>query len=153
MGGDIPESDGAFTLASSPFCHDMVGDTRTPLLYCHGERGPRAHHLTCAVAGPTVSRTLSRRREFAARTAITLCGGGSLKLLTESTVLALGGGVAGIVVAVVGLGIARRFALRRAPVLGRRRSPSILGRRRSPSCLLSPRAWRSGSRLRSRSGA
>ena len=120
LAGDLarehPESDGGFTLASLPLRDDMVGDTRKPLLVVMASAA-LVLLITCAnIAGALLSRTLSRRKEFAVRAAI---GAGRARivrqLLTESMALAIAGAVAGIGVALLGLLAARTLALGALP--------------------------------------
>jgi predicted permease len=111
MAREHPESDAAFSLVSLPLRDDMMGDTRSPLLIVMASAG-LVLLLTCVnVAGALLSRTLSRRREFAVRTAI---GAGRWRLVrqlvTESWLLAVCGGGVGVGIASVGLTLARAFA-------------------------------------------
>ena len=108
MAREHPESDGAFELVSLPLRDDMMGDTRSPLLIVMASAG-LVLLLTCVnVASALLSRTLSRRREFAVRTAIG-AGGWRLvrQLVTESSLLAVAGGVVGVGIASLALALAR----------------------------------------------
>ena len=110
-----PESDAGHTFTAVPLRDAMVGDTRTPLLVLMASAG-LVLLITCAnLAGALLSRTLSRRKEFAARVALG-AGRGRLvrQLLTETAVLALAGGAAGLLLATLGLAVLRELAL---PVL------------------------------------
>lgn len=111
-----PESDGSFSLKSLPLRDDMVGDTRAPLVVLMASAA-LVLLITCAnLAGALLSRTLTRRREFAVRVAIGAGGGRIVRqLLTESMLFALAGGIAGVGLAVLGLRAARTLAVGALP--------------------------------------
>ncbi len=111
-----PATDGSARVAALPVRDAMVGDTRTPLLVLMLSAG-LVLAIACAnLAGALLSRTLTRRKEFAVRAALG-AGRGRLarQLLAESTVLALAGGAAGVLLALAGLRLVRGLALTALP--------------------------------------
>jgi putative ABC transport system permease protein len=120
IGADLarehPQSDGSFGLAARPLRDAMLGDTRAPILVVMGSAA-LVLLIACAnLAGALLSRTLSRRKEFAVRLALG-AGRGRLvrQLLTESMVLALAGGAAGLLLATFVLSMLRGLPLLALP--------------------------------------
>ena len=113
---EFPADNRALGVATLPLREAMIGNTRTPLLVLMASAG-LVLFITCAnLAGALLSRALSRRKEFAIRAALG-AGRGRLvrQLLTESVVLAVAGGVAGVVIASVTLERLGQFAARVLP--------------------------------------
>jgi putative ABC transport system permease protein len=110
-----PNDNESIRLSAETVRDALVGDTRLPLLMLLGSAG-LVLLIACAnLAGALLSRTISRRREFAIRVSLG-AGGGRLvrQLLTETTLLALAGGAAGLVLASAALAALRGLSL---PVL------------------------------------
>jgi putative ABC transport system permease protein len=112
----FPRETGNVSLMAVPIRDAMVGETRAPLLVLMASAA-LVLLITCAnLAGALLSRTLTRRKEFAIRVALG-AGRGRLvrQLLTESTLLAVAGGALGIGLAWAGLSLARGLASHALP--------------------------------------
>jgi predicted permease len=113
---EYPRDDASIQLKAISLHQSMAGDTRTPLLVLMASAG-LVLLITCAnLAGALLSRTISRRKEFAVRVAL---GAGRERLVrqlfTESVLLAVAGGVSGILLALLGLSVLRHLALPALP--------------------------------------
>lgn len=114
---EYPTDNGTLSTSAMPLRDAMVGDTRRPLLVLMASAA-LVLLITCAnLAATMLSRALSRRKEFALRTAL---GAGHVRLvrqvLTESTVMAMSGGVVGVLLAMLALDAIRDLAARALPV-------------------------------------
>ena len=111
-----PESDAGRTYEAVPLRDAMAGETRTPLIILLASAG-LVLVITCAnLGGALLSRALSRRKEFAVRVALG-AGRGRVarQLLTESAILAVAGGAAGLLIAALSLAALRDLALPALP--------------------------------------
>ena len=113
---EYPETDAGRTVTVTSLRETMVGETRTPLLILMAS-AVLVLIIACAnLAGGLLSRTITRRGEFAVRTALG-AGRGRLvrQLLTESTLLAVAGSLVGVALAELGLSVLRGLDLPALP--------------------------------------
>lgn len=116
-----PKDNLGIGLSGVPLRDAMVGDTRTPLLVLLASAA-LVLLITCAnLAGALLSRTISRRKEFAVRVSL---GAGRARLvrqlLTESVLLAAAGGAAGLLLATGSLVLLRGLATNVLPAYANR---------------------------------
>jgi len=101
---EFPQYKGFFNTKLTPLATQMTAQARTPLLLILGAVALVLLIASANVANLLLARSLVRKREFALRAAL---GAGSGRLmrqvLTESLVLALAGGVAGLAVGQAGI--------------------------------------------------
>ena len=104
MDRELPIARGWFQSRVTPLQKQVAGDTRKPLLLILGAVALIMLIVCFNVAGLLLARSLAREREFSVRAAL---GAGPARvirqLLTESLILAVAGGCAGIGVATAGV--------------------------------------------------
>jgi putative ABC transport system permease protein len=116
LAAEHPDHDQGRRFVAVPIRDAMVGQTRTPLLVLLASAA-LVLLITCAnLAGALLSRTITRRREFAVRVALGARRGRLIRqLLTESALIAAAGAAAGLALAALGLGAVRELATTALP--------------------------------------
>ena len=113
---EYPRANRNVSVNPVPMRDALVGDTRARLLVLMASAGLVLLIMCANLAGALLSRTISRRKELAVRMALGAGQGRIVRqLLTESTMLALAGGVAGIVLAFVAINLVRGLATTALP--------------------------------------
>ena len=109
---EYPRDNGSIGLTAIPLRDSLVGDIRTPLLLVMASAA-LVLFIACAnLAAALLSRTLTRRKEFAIRVALGAARSRVVRqLLTETIVLALVGGGAGLLLASLVLRLFRALPL------------------------------------------
>jgi putative ABC transport system permease protein len=104
LDAQYPRAKGFFESRVTPLSRQVAGDTRRPLLFILGAVGVVLLIACSNVASLLLARTLGRSREFILRAAL---GAGPARLvrqlLTESVLLAVIGGAAGLLLASAGI--------------------------------------------------
>jgi predicted permease len=118
MENDTPQLKGWFNAQVTPLTQQVTGDTKKPLILILGSVGVVLLIACSNVASLLLARSLQRRREFALREAL---GAGKRRLirqlLTESLLLSFVGGILGIVLAIVGVFLAKTWGPANIPRL------------------------------------
>jgi predicted permease len=113
---EYPHDNGSIGLTAIPLRDSLVGDVRRPLLLVMASAA-LVLFIACAnLASALLSRTLTRRKEFAIRAALGAQRNRVVRqLLTEATILALMGGTAGLLLASLMLRLFRALPLEVVP--------------------------------------
>ena len=118
METEIPRGKGWFNSRVTPLTRQVAGDTRRPLLLVLAAIGVVLLIACANVANLLLSRSLGRRKEFTLRAALGAAHGRLVRqLLTESVLLALVAGVAGLLLAEAGIYFVQAFGPSNIPRL------------------------------------
>ena len=105
-----------YGLAASPLRREFTREFESTLLILVGTAGFVLLIVCASVANLAVARTMRRDRELALRTALGASQGRLLRqLVTESLILSLAGGTAGLLLAFVGMDLLVQYAARFTP--------------------------------------
>ena len=122
LAGEYPRTDANYSATVISLRDALVGDVRTPLLLLLSALGVVLLIACANVAGLLVVRGIAREREIAIRSAL---GGGRGRLvrtlITESTILAALGGIAGTMIALWGTAWVAHLSGSAIPLLGETR--------------------------------
>ncbi len=114
----IPQGKGWFNTRLTPLARQVVGDTRRPLLMMLGAVCVVLLIACSNVANLLLTRSIGRAQEFTVRAALGASQGRlTRQLLTESLLLSMAGGMAGILLAWAGVSFARTFGPANIPRL------------------------------------
>ena len=114
----VPDGKGSFGSRVTPLESQVAGDTRRPLLLIFSAVGVVLLIVCSNMASLLLTRSISRRREFAVRAALGAGRGRILRqLLTESLLLSCAGSVVGLAIAFGGVWLVRNFGPSNIPRL------------------------------------
>jgi predicted permease len=115
----FPRGKGWFASRVRPLNRQVAGDTRRPLLLLLAAVGVVLLIACSNIANLLLTRGIGRTREFSLRSALGATGSRIVRqLVTESLLLSLAGGAAGMLIAVVGIRFVKTFGPANIPRLG-----------------------------------
>jgi predicted permease len=113
-----PESKGWFNSRVTGLTEQVAGDTRKPLLLILGAAGVLLLIACVNVANLLLTRSLGRRNEFAVRVALGASRASVIRqLLSESMLLSIGAGAAGLLIAEIAIHLLQVFGPSNIPRL------------------------------------